>query len=316
MATRHLPLTGQAQFGIVAGSCLEENHKVLTADLRYVPLKEVNVGDELVSFEEYSINKRSRRYKKGTVLAVKSTEKETFKVTLESGKEFVVTDDHRWLVRTGSMYRWVETNSLRKGTCIPKLMDEWETLESYDAGWLSGMYDGEGSLHQRKTTRGFCVQLSICQKVGETLNKLVGVTSKLIGEKLVTNFHHDATQVTTLRVKGGVRGILHVLGSVRPSRLLAKFDPNNIGSIACSKENNDKVVSIVKNGLATVREIDIDAKTMIVEGYGHHNCYEHDEDYKGHTGNFHFRGILVLNEVQHGSFDPMVVSLNYLKRNY
>jgi hypothetical protein len=46
------------------------------------------------------------------------------------------------------------------------------------------------------------------------------------------------------------------------------------------------------------------------------SCYEHDESYKGYTGNHHFRGILVLNEVENGAFDPMFVSLNYLERNY
>jgi hypothetical protein len=46
------------------------------------------------------------------------------------------------------------------------------------------------------------------------------------------------------------------------------------------------------------------------------SAYEHDESYKGYTGNHHFRGIVVLNEVENGAFDPMFVSLNYLKRTY
>ncbi len=44
--------------------------------------------------------------------------------------------------------------------------------------------------------------------------------------------------------------------------------------------------------------------------------YEHDEDYKGYQGNHHWRGFLVLNEVEDGSFDPMFVSLDYLNRKY
>lgn len=44
--------------------------------------------------------------------------------------------------------------------------------------------------------------------------------------------------------------------------------------------------------------------------------YSHHEDYKGPTGNNHWRGIIMLNEVQDGYGDPMFVSLNYLKRRY
>ena len=33
-----------------------------------------------------------------------------YKVTLSDGTEFKVTDDHKWLVKTGSKYLWKETN--------------------------------------------------------------------------------------------------------------------------------------------------------------------------------------------------------------
>ena len=45
-------------------------------------------------------------------------------------------------------------------------------------------------------------------------------------------------------------------------------------------------------------------------------CYEHDEFYKGPQGNDHFRGVIMLHDVHNGSFDPMIVSLDYLKRRY
>lgn len=45
-------------------------------------------------------------------------------------------------------------------------------------------------------------------------------------------------------------------------------------------------------------------------------CYLHDEDYKGYQGNAHFRGLVMLHDVYEGSFDPMIVSLKYLKERY
>lgn len=45
-------------------------------------------------------------------------------------------------------------------------------------------------------------------------------------------------------------------------------------------------------------------------------CYPHDEDYKGHQGNHHWRGIVVKHNVKDGSFNPMFVSLDYLEKRY
>ncbi len=45
-------------------------------------------------------------------------------------------------------------------------------------------------------------------------------------------------------------------------------------------------------------------------------CYTHDEAYLTPQGNNTKRGIWVLNEVGEGTFDPMFVSLKFLKRNY
>lgn len=44
--------------------------------------------------------------------------------------------------------------------------------------------------------------------------------------------------------------------------------------------------------------------------------YEHDEDYKGHQGNYHWRGIVVQHNVIEGSFNPMFIDLEYLKSRY
>lgn len=44
--------------------------------------------------------------------------------------------------------------------------------------------------------------------------------------------------------------------------------------------------------------------------------YQHDEDYKGPQANAHWRGLIVLHQVEHGSADPMFVSLEFLRRRY
>lgn len=44
--------------------------------------------------------------------------------------------------------------------------------------------------------------------------------------------------------------------------------------------------------------------------------YQHDEGYKGYQGNKHHRGVVVLHEVRDGWGDPMIVSIDYLRRKY
>ena len=45
-------------------------------------------------------------------------------------------------------------------------------------------------------------------------------------------------------------------------------------------------------------------------------CYLHDEDYKGHQGNAHWRGIVMLNGVENGCFSPWFITLDYLENRY
>ena len=46
------------------------------------------------------------------------------------------------------------------------------------------------------------------------------------------------------------------------------------------------------------------------------SCYQHDEIYKGPQANGHWRGVVMLHDVRDGSYDPMFVSLDYLRGRY
>jgi hypothetical protein len=52
--------------------------------------------------------------------------------------------------------------------------------------------------------------------------------------------------------------------------------------------------------------------TCIIAG----SCYEHEEKYLNAQTNNHWRGIIMLHEVNNGSCDEMFVSLRYLKEKY
>lgn len=65
----------------------------------------------------------------------------------------------------------------------------------------------------------------------------------------------------------------------------------------------------------------LDMSLRFVNGKSQHglvcgSCYLHDEDYLGYQGNSYWRGIIVCHEVHDGSYDLMLVSLEYLCRRY
>lgn len=64
--------------------------------------------------------------------------------------------------------------------------------------------------------------------------------------------------------------------------------------------------------IATGHRADGKRLTSIIAG----SCYEHNEDYLGPQGNNHWRGCLMLHEIDDGQFDLMPVSLDYLNRKY
>ena len=305
---------GKQQIGIVNGACLTPDHKVLTDDLKYVPLGEVKVGQKVVSVDEFAKDDSHRRFKTGEVIAHKIEKDIVYKVTLSDGTTFKVTDDHKWLVKTGSMYLWKETNQLRKGTRVTKALDMWETLETFEAGWLSGIYDGEGTYGVRKSGNSVCAQMSLCQKQGLVLDKIEATMKSL---NLVPNYSvAKGRDVVEVKVQGGVRNIAKTLGALRPVRLLSKFRPEHLGRLKTTDSENPSVVSIEKLGEMDVVRIHVDEATMIVDGFVHHNCYPFNEGYKGYFGNVHYRGVTILTEVSDGFGLPSFVSLDRMKELY
>lgn len=53
-----------------------------------------------------------------------------------------------------------------------------------------------------------------------------------------------------------------------------------------------------------------------IQGLVTGSCYLHDEPYMGPQGNDHWRGMVYKHEVRDGTYDPMMISLDYLRRTY
>lgn len=65
----------------------------------------------------------------------------------------------------------------------------------------------------------------------------------------------------------------------------------------------------------------LDYGMRFVRGQSQHGlvagaCYLHDEEYKGAQGNAHWRGIVICNDVENGSYNPSFLTLDYLCRRF
>lgn len=87
------------------------------------------------------------------------------------------------------------------------------------------------------------------------------------------------------------------------STALAQLRKTNMSCIAGHQQGRQAAYALRADGKAI---------TSIIAG----SCYTHNEDYLGKQGNRHWRGILMLHEVNDGAFDEMWVSLKYLEEKY
>jgi len=83
---------------------------------------------------------------------------------------------------------------------------------------------------------------------------------------------------------------------------------------ACLAKKHMSCIQGHQQGLqiATGYRADGSAITCIIAG----SCYEHNEDYLGPQGNNHWRGALMLHDVDNGAFDLMNIKLDWLKKKY
>lgn len=83
---------------------------------------------------------------------------------------------------------------------------------------------------------------------------------------------------------------------------------------ACLTKKHMSCIQGHQQGLqiATGYKADGGLLTSVIAG----SCYEHDEPYMSQQGNNHWRGFLVLHDVNDGEFDLMPVSLKYIEKKY
>ena len=263
--------------------------RVLTRELLWKPLVDLQVGEVLWGFDPEPVRpfstgrglyrrgqNRARRTKLTVVEEIQVSSDPAFLLSTESGRDVVASQQQRFLgYSRESGLRWRTVKSLSRpynGHPVPSLaswLAPWEPLEDFDAGWLSGMFDGEGHISLKQGTTKSIV-LGLSQRQGPVLERAKEVLRR---ERFSpTGFTGGGTNgdVTNLQLMGGLHEKLRALGLFRPQRLMDKLVKSH-----CDFEvwlRPDPIVTIRALGAADLLSICTSTGTFFAEGFAAQSC--------------------------------------------
>jgi DNA adenine methylase len=273
--------------------CVASSTRILAADLTWRAAGDVQVGDELIGFDETNgpatpglrAPSRYRRWRTTTVEAVAVTRKPCYRLTFDDGTQVIASEDHMWLggshTTGGRGWRWQTTKGLvcdRKvgRSWLLKLCDVTEPERTWDAGWLAGFYDGEGNVISAGARQSGW-RLSVSQKLGPEAD----LCARLLKDRgfdvrsSVRTRGENWQPVETLTLAGGMREVLRFLMLTRPQRLVANFVRDCLPHASLYGRSHQAVGLVAKEylGEREVMAIQTDARTYVAEGLASHNCF-------------------------------------------
>ena len=263
--------------------CVAPDTRILRRDLTWTRAGDLVPEDDLLAFDEHNPGTpvdggrsptRYRRWQHAQVLAAPRAQLECYRLIFDDGTEVVASENHSWLsgsCKTGSngrAWRWVRTRSLLAGSkqrsWILKLAPVVSREETWDAGWMAGVLDGEGHIGGQPGLR-----LGVSQNAGTVLSAIEAWLT-MHGFDHRVGMEKACAQVA---VRGGIREILRLLMLTRPRRLLEKFD-GLIESASLYGRDHHVAGLVAKErvGIKEVVALSTTTRTFVAEGLASHNC--------------------------------------------
>jgi hypothetical protein len=289
---------GSNNLGVQHTQCVHPDEKILCADLVWRRAGDIAPMQEIITFDEdaqvgagHGVN--AREYRTGFIVKNIPGEKPSMKVTTDKNDPLTASVDHPWLVwRTRNMREhgnrtkgliWVETKDLVAGDEIAYFLDPWDEkdLDTADIGWLSGIFDGEGSLCLNTSNHGHVsrsYELTVSQNEGPVLQKIKKILEAHNFEysesiPKATGYGHG--NVHKLRIGGGFLEILRFVGTFKPERFMEKVEDlwEERGLRSGMSFKFATVVDIEDVGMSPVASIQTSTGTFITNGYLTHNTW-------------------------------------------
>lgn len=161
---------------------------------------------------------------------------------------------------------WIATDQLRPGSKVKDLGQPWQRDDSWESGYLSGVFDGEASLTIHSGPRK-CWEITFSQKPGAVFD----ATGRFLKEKGYNTRVHGPDQSGCMHLTiSGIRDCFRFLGEMQPYRLLGNsakwLDGNSPSRSGCAV-----VESVEFLGEQEVIAIGTSTSTLIAEGLFSHN---------------------------------------------
>ena len=274
MLDRVSALGGQKIEGVVVKNyCVTPDQRTLTADLHWTPVGDLSVGDDLIAFTESSVGRKGQRYfTPSKVTHAARSQAEVFEVVLSDGTTLRATGNHPFLIRSSGKveYVWREVRQLKGNEQIRRILPTWNTDNSYEAGYVAGIFDGEGHMIHRQSSldRGV-VEIGFSQLPGVVADTTLQYLTQMGCTWSQSKPGNSSTNKYYLT--GGKWFAIKFLGSVRPRRLLEKV---RIDALGCTRTIAPKFLTIVcvrSIGIAEIVELETTSGTYLTEGFGSHN---------------------------------------------
>lgn len=263
--------------------CVAPRTQILRGDLTWACADRIKVGEKLVGFDEQNMGTarlgcraptKYRRLALATVTGIRTLRKPCYRLKFDDGTEVVASANHLWLGGShksgGRGWRWIQTRNMvcnrkTQRSWVLKVADVTYREESHEAGWLGGLFDGEGHLHA-----GPGLRVVVSQNEGLILERATDILRQF-------GYSGDPggkRRCKTIQVNGGIASTLSLLMRIRPERLIRKLSTRlQHLSLYGRKHRAVGLVSKEFLGEQTVVAIETDCKTFIAEGLASHNCY-------------------------------------------
>lgn len=267
---------------LYAPYCVVPETFVLTTDLTWKQAGDLTYDDVLIGFDEnlgIGNGHRSASMQRSKIEVLGRADLPCYRVITDKG-ETVVSDGHQFVVRTGTRNRaWRRTDQIKTGDVLTWACSPWgESENARDAGYMAGLFDGEGFLYGRMGARG----LGMAQNPGAVLDEAVAAMKRLGFE---VNVRTKSSQTCmNLNVAGGKFEVLRALGQLRPVRLLARSTETWEGGYLLSKgpwcepgKSAATVLSVEPVGVKTVVTMQTSTRTFIADGFlAHNSTFKYD----------------------------------------
>jgi hypothetical protein len=265
------------------GICLDPATRVLTADLKWVPISDLKIGTEIISVDELSESQRKhRKMRTGVVQDAIEVYRKAYRITLDDGRTLVCTGPHPWMSRamssTTTEWMSIEGNHLCKrklkvGCEIRWITKPWEEPTVED-GWMGGLLDGEGSL-SNSNRKG--AQICITQKEGAVFNRAFkyfsdrGYHANIELDEAVRKSKFGKERVPRIAITR-MDEIFRIIGQTKSTRFTGrKFWENRELPGKKSGIGWAKIISIEPIGYQPMIDLQTSNKTYIAEGFVSHN---------------------------------------------